>query len=148
MNFLLFFENNQLYCKHIIRIQFSLSSLKSNIFDNNLCQPSPEAAMFISQKSVKNKTWLDFRLLALKLGFDSPFLRGQRLVWWVGGRVGRDQFFGTRPRPRNQTYENSLRDRDREKVDADFQRREPLQNQARQSLSHSVSQSRFSSSIC
>ena len=27
---------------------------------------------------------------------------------------------GTRPRPRNQTYENSLRDRDIEKVDADF----------------------------
>ena len=35
-------------------------------------------------------------------------------------RVGRDQFFGTRPRPRNKTYQNSLRDRDREKVDADF----------------------------
>ena len=35
-------------------------------------------------------------------------------------RVGRDQFFWTRPRPKNQTYENSLRDQDREKVDADF----------------------------
>ena len=33
-------------------------------------------------------------------------------------KVGQDQFFGTRLR--NKTYENSLRDRDREKVDADI----------------------------
>ena len=35
-------------------------------------------------------------------------------------RVGRDQFFGTRPRPRNQTYRKSLRDRDQEIKDAKF----------------------------
>ena len=28
-------------------------------------------------------------------------------------RVGQDQFFGTRLRPRNKTYQNSLRDREK-----------------------------------